>query len=191
MAAVENGKRTAIDDERYFDMIFRGYQNKYTSDPRPKVDHSVVSAVKCGAKAAYEQMKEKEPTLKQPTPIQDGYTLTQESWEECLDYYEVELERLMFKNRIRMADLVALERWFLPLIEPLPSTKRERKMWKQREEFKIQKYHSIYLPSQLSNHVSDAMMKILGNTFAISHSRTIRLLMLSPIAYESDVSDDE
>ena len=165
-------QRTAADVYAFLGMLFRGYREAIINPSA--VDQVDISHIRDDVRKATESVKEKPLPL--PTPHMNGNGLTQESWEECLNYYEVRMERLMENTPYDMDKIVKLELWFLRLIEPITG---DVDAWKRREMYKCEHYHTIYLPPPLHSLVSKAIQAKLGNTafIRVMRSRIAEMLV--------------
>lgn len=147
--------RTAADDYAFLGMLFQGYRNAHSSTSR-SVDISHIKQEVREATAVVE-----EEVMLRPFPVLRGGMATPESWEECLEYYEVQSETLMEESDKNMEAMVELELWFLRIIEPCVG---DVDAWKSRELYKCTHYHTIYLPPPLRDSVGKAVHAKLSKT---------------------------
>lgn len=167
-------KRTAADDYAFLGMLFHGYRQASTNKPYDDQPdrRERLEIIKRDVREATKMTKE--TFMLRPFPdIQNGMA-TEESWEECLEYYEVQSDRLMDESPHNINEIIELELWFLRIIEPCTGDVNK---WKSRELYKCVHYHTWYLSPPLHALVGKAVHAKLGKTdfFRILQSKVERI----------------
>lgn len=75
-----------------------------------------------------------------------------EIYENNQEYWYLKLKNDKDKNKV-INELLKLEEWFITIIETMPpkSEKEEWEDWKEREEYKLDNWHSIYCAEELQH----------------------------------------
>ena len=184
-----------VNNIAYLGMLFDGYREmKYKEkmrdthdDGRIEVDRNALRKMKYEVRLANASVEEK--FIFRPVPIysNNGVSLTQESWDKCLEYYEIRTEKLSESKPYDSDKLLELERWFIRLVEPIPvldgsnpaKYRRDLEQWYRRETSKSMNYYSPYLPEPLRNLVGCLIFANVDANFFTEHNAKVQLLVMS------------
>lgn len=165
-----------VNNDKYLQMLFAGFREQHTKKPQESsnicVDKDKIKQIRENIGNA--QQNAKQSYIRRPMPQFVKGTLTDDSWEECLDYYEIMMDRLGEKKPYDIDRILELELWFYPLIEPLSGNKER---WYSREITKVTKYHSHYLQNNLREIVAYLVYENFGKEGAQKHLDKINALV--------------
>lgn len=161
-----------VDNDKYLDMLFSGFRENKPVENKEYIDKDTIRKVREKVNKAHSNLKP--GYIRRPMPQFNGLTLTQESWEECLDYYEIMMDRLSESKPYDIDRLLELELWFYPLIEPMYENDKEK--WYYRETTKVNNYHSAYIPPYLKPTISYLIYEKIGKLGAQNHLDKINII---------------
>lgn len=163
-----------IDNEKYLDMIFSGFRKIESGEVQERRRANRETIRKIREKVNEAHIGKKNSVIIRPVPKFDGLTLTPQSWDECLNYYEIMMDRFSENKPYDIGRILELELWFYPLIEPKVG---DVKRWYEREMTKVTKFHSAYLSQPLREIVAYLIYENLGEEGLRKHLDKLNSLL--------------
>lgn len=104
---------------------------------------------------------------------------THSSYDEALTFYELKMDSYLSRDPVPLESVLALEVWFIQIMEPPPQQIERMDGWRAREMFKTEQGFTKHLPQSLQLPMFNRVLPLLPTGWVEEHLRLVKYAELT------------